>query len=356
MTVAETKLKVAILFGGIGTEYRVSCWSAASVLKHIDHEKYEVLLLGIDQKGRWMLTKATAKQLDEDKWADLPSNLQVTPCFDEERRGLFSKRGKYIPVDCFFPVTHGTYGEDGTLQGILEMMRLPYVGSGVLASAVAMDKGITKIVAGSAGIRQAKYYVTDRFKFSSGPMEEIDAAEKAVGGYPVFVKPANAGSSVGVTKATDRKELFDSIRCAADFDHKIIIEESIKGRELEVAVLGDRDPQASPVGEIVAAGEFYTFEAKYENPVSKAEVAENLPPEIEEELRRTAIRVYELIGCRGLSRVDFFLDEEGRVIFNEINTLPGFTVISMYPKLWEAGGLNYSELIDKLITLALDKE
>ena len=242
------------------------------------------------------------------------------------------------------------------MQGLLETAGIPHAGSGVLSSASTMDKLVTKILANEGGIKQADYCAVDWFTFATQAAPEIQRIEDKLGAYPYFVKPANTGSSVGVTKVHDRNELFEGIKEAAKYDEKIIVEETIVGRELEVAVLGDRHPHASPIGEIVAADEFYSYEAKYGGLGSVAEVAENLSEEIADRIRETAIRVYKLLGCKGYSRVDFFLKGEDEIYFNEINSLPGFTSISMYPKLWDAAGVPYPELIDRLIEQAMEEQ
>ena len=241
------------------------------------------------------------------------------------------------------------------MQGLLELAGIPYAGSGVLSSACTMDKVVSKVLANEGGIRQAEYCVLDWFTFATQAAQELHRVEETLGAYPYFVKPANTGSSVGVAKVRDRNELFEGIKEAAKYDDKILVEETIVGRELEVAVLGDRHPHASPVGEIVAADEFYSYEAKYGGMGSVAEVAENLSEEVADRIRETAIEVYKLLGCSGYSRVDFFLKGEDEIYFNEINSLPGFTSISMYPKLWDAAGVPYSELITRLIENAMDE-
>lgn len=242
------------------------------------------------------------------------------------------------------------------MQGLLELAQIPFVGPATTASAASMDKGITKLMVQPTGVKQADFYITDRHTFASNPEDILKEAEEYFGGrYPLFIKPANAGSSVGISKAHNMRELFDAIRIAAEEDEKILIEETITGREIEVAVLGNLHPKASKVGEILAANEFYDYEAKYINTASETRILDDIPQEKIDEVRQAAITVYKTMGCRGLARVDFFLTESGEVVFNEINTLPGFTSISMYPKLWEATGLPYSELLDTLIKLAMDE-
>lgn len=353
---AEGKKTVVVLFGGMSSEHEVSCLSAASILRNIDRDKYKVRSIGITKEGRWWETSSSPEDIASGAWEKNADNRSTYISPDRSVHGLHTDMGSGIYVDCVFSVLHGQYGEDGCMQGLLEMSGIPYVGPGVLASSCAMDKVTTKYLVEREGIRQAEYYVTDQYTFATAAQEELAAIEETFGGhYPLFVKPANAGSSVGVTRVENQKALVEGILKAAEIDEKILIERAIVGRELEVAVLGNRTPHASPVGEIIAAGAFYDYEAKYGDIGSIAEVAKDLPEGVERELQETAIRVYRALGCRGLSRVDFFLAEDG-VYFNEINTLPGFTNISMYPQLWEAADVAYGELIDRLIDLALEDE
>lgn len=354
------KLDLLVIFGGMSSEHEVSCLSAASVLHHIDKHAYRIHTLGITKKGRWILTEATPEQIGNGSWENKIGNRSGILSPDPSFKGIRTLLGDEIPIDCVFPVLHGKFGEDGTIQGLFELSGIPYVGSGVLSSAACMDKAVTKSIisriASQIGIRQADYAATDRFRFASGPTETVRmATDTFQNRFPLFVKPANAGSSVGITKVWDTVQLFDGIRKAAEEDHKVIIEEAIVGRELEVAVLGNRKPQASKVGEIIAANEFYDYEAKYLNELSRTELVSDLPDGKLEEIKQAAVAIYEAMDCRGLARVDFFLEEDGTVVFNEINTMPGFTKISMYPKLWEATGIEYTDLIDRLIALAMEE-
>lgn len=350
------KKTVLVLFGGMSSEHEVSRSSAASILRNIDRDKYNVRVIGITKKGAWIETAAPPEMIEDGTWINKVNNRGAYICPDRRVHGIRTERGKDIRIDCVFSVLHGKYGEDGAMQGLLEMAGIPYAGSGVLSSACTMDKVVTKILANEGGIRQADYCTVDWFTFATQAAQEIARIEEKLGAYPYFVKPANTGSSVGVAKVADRNALFEGVKEAAKYDEKIIVEETITGRELEVAVLGDRSPHASPVGEIVAADEFYSYEAKYGGLGSVAEVAEDLPEEVADEIRATAIKVYKLLGCSGYSRVDFFLKDGKDIYFNEINSLPGFTSISMYPKLWQAAGVSYSELIDRLIEQALEEE
>ena len=354
------KYDVLVLFGGVSSEHDISCISAASVIEHINTETYPVHAIGITSEGEWMLTEAPADVIRDGKWEDFPGNRMAVVSPDRSTQGIIIKEsgGKVISqhIDAVFPVLHGKNGEDGTMQGLLEIAGLPYVGPGTCASACAMDKSVTKLIVRTTGVEQADFYLTDRYTFSENPLGETEAAEKYFNGeYPLFVKPSSAGSSVGVSKAYDREQLFEAIRIALEEDHKVLIENTIVGREIEVAVLGNRNVRTSVIGEIMAADDYYSFEAKYENAASKTRILDDIPEEKKEEIKQAAARVYKAIGCKGMSRADFFLEESGRVVFNEINTIPGFTAISMYPKLWEECGISYEELIDQLIMLAMDE-
>ncbi len=350
-----TKLKVAVLFGGQSSEHEVSCRSALTIIHNMDKERYEQLLVGITKEGRWLLTE-NAGAIEDGSWKDGETEMILSP--DTTHKGFIAmKDGKseVVPVDVVFPVLHGLYGEDGTVQGVLELARIPYVGCGVVASGVSMDKLFTKIIAASIGVNQAKYEAVRKAELEA--MDSVvSRIEKALP-YPVFIKPANAGSSCGVSKASDRDELVKGLKLAACHDRKILVEEAIIGREIECAVLGGADPVASGVGEVLPAGEaaFYDYDAKYANAESKTDTHPSFPEGKEDEIRRDAVEIFKAVDGYGLARVDFFLQPDGRVVFNEINTLPGFTSISMYPMLWDAKGLKVNALIDELIELALKR-
>lgn len=354
------KQQLLILFGGASSEHEVSCMSAASVLKHLDKSKYEIYKVGITKEGNWFLTDSPVSHIEDGSWEQRTDNRSASLSPDTSVQGLIvmgqNRTYEVIPIDVVFPVLHGKYGEDGTIQGILELSKIPYVGAGTTSSAACMDKAITKLVVSRTGVGQADFYLTNRDDFASDPQGILKEAEAHFhGNYPLFVKPANAGSSVGISKAKNSRELFDAIRIAAEEDHKVLIEEAIAGREIEVAVLGNKHPRASLVGEILAANEFYDYDAKYTNTQSKTRILDDVPQEKQEKIQQAALDVYKAMGCRGMARVDFFLSHDGQVVFNEINTLPGFTKISMYPKLWEATDLPYSRLLDTLIALATDE-
>ena len=346
-----------ILFGGQSSEHVVSRISTASVFPNIDRDEFNVSVVGITKKGEWFLTNAEPEEIASGAWETREDNL---PAFLSPNRmfgGLqVLEDGKLSvrPVDCVFPIMHGEMCEDGALQGLLEMCGIPYVGPNISASACSMDKAITKLVAATAGVRQAKYSIVTADDIE----KDIDAAAAAVeenfaGKYPFFVKPASAGSSVGVSKAHDNAELKQALLTAVAVCSKVLVEETIVGREVEVAVLGNADAKASVVGEVLSANDFYDYEAKYENAASRTVIPAEITEEESEKLRDAAVRIYKALGCEVLSRVDFFLLKDGDIVFNEINTLPGFTSISMYPKLWEAAGIPYRELLTKLCDYAI---
>ena len=335
-----------ILFGGKSGEYEVSEMSAASVLSNIDTDKYNIIKIGITKNGRWFKTDASPEQIKSGEWDSMPKQSAfLSP--DTSHHGIFVE-GKLQNVDVIFPVMHGDYCEDGCIQGLFELSGIPYVGPGVLASAAGMDKSATKLFAAASGVPQAKWYITS----PAASEEEIEKIESEFS-YPIFVKPCNAGSSLGISKAGNRAELEKAIAEAAKFDSKILCEEYIDGYEVECAVLGNEDTRASVVGQITPSNEFYDYSAKYIDNASGLTIPANIPEETAEKIREYAVTVFKALGCRGMSRVDFFvLRGSGEIKFNEINTLPGFTSISMYPKLWEKSGIPYSELIDKLIEYA----
>ena len=348
------KKTAVVVFGGRSSEHEVSCVSATTIINHINREKYDVCLIGITKEGRWLWVEDVA-QIQDGSWYQSTQTAVISP---DAGQGVILKiadgQVESIPVDVAFPAMHGLYGEDGTIQGLFEMARIPYVGCGVLASAVSMDKWYTKIVVDTLGIRQAEYVPVAKSELAD--MEAAIAKVEAKLPYPVFVKPSNAGSSCGVSKAANKEELVAALNLAAEHDRKILVEETIVGRELECAVLGGLNPKASGIGEILAAAEFYDYEAKYHNAESKTVISPELPEGIEEQIRDAAVRIFRAVDGYGLSRVDFFLEEKsGQIVFNEINTLPGFTSISMYPMLWEAKGIGKDVLVEKLLEQALNR-
>lgn len=348
------KKSVAVIFGGMSSEHEVSCLSAANIIEGLDTTKYEVHMIGITKEGHWLYVD-NVERLHDGSWYEEKDTAILSP--DRNNQGVWRITGnsaERIPIDVAFPVLHGKYGEDGTIQGLFELSGIPYVGCGVLSSAVSMDKISTKIFVERMGVRQAAY-VADIARDTSQLEVTIDEVEKKLG-YPVFVKPSNAGSSQGVSKAQDRDELKEAILLAKQHDHRVLIEENINGREVECAVLGAGEVSATNVGEILAAAEFYDYDAKYNNEESKTVIDPDLPEEVKEIIRTNAVAIFKAVSGFGLSRVDFFVEKDtNEVIFNEINTLPGFTNISMYPMLWEAMGVNKTELLNRLIELANER-
>ena len=346
-----SKIKLGVIFGGMSTENEVSVASATSILNNLDREKYEIYPIYIGKNGIW---------------------YEYEEMGEKREFGQSVKQDKKIPdvmqylknLDVLFPVLHGLYGEDGTIQGLFELLKVPYVGCKVLASSVGMDKVYTKIVFEKAGLEQAKYvyvrkykdnyiYVDSQFNEKVMSLDEVAEIVQQKLRYPMFIKPSNSGSSVGINKAKNKEELEKNIEFAAQFDNKILIEEGIVGQEVECAVLGNEEVIASYVGEIRAADEFYSYDAKYKNEESKTDIPADLPEEVAEKIRKQAIKAFKAIDGKGLSRVDFFVEKDTKKVYiNEINTLPGFTNISMYPKLFEASGITYKELLSKLIDLA----
>lgn len=375
------KLRIGVLFGGRSGEHEISLLSAASVLRAIDRKKYEVVPIGIGKDGRWVTASDAERLLTGEVTA--PRDLRAGDPQATVSAAMLARgeavivppvpSGSLVPfethqpghqalsVDVIFPVLHGTFGEDGTIQGLFELAGIAYVGSGVLGSATGMDKDAMKRLFASARLPMVKHVTLLRGDWKASPRKTIARVEAALK-YPVFVKPANLGSSVGISKAHDRKELGPAIELAAGFDRKIVIEQGVggkrgKARELEVGVLGNDKPEASVVGEIVPGKEFYDYEAKYLSEGSQAIIPAKLTREQAKQVKQMAIAAFQACDCAGLARVDFLMDpgKAGRIYLNEINTLPGFTAISMYPKLWAASGVPYPELIHRLIQLAIER-
>ncbi|MDE6182532.1 MAG: D-alanine--D-alanine ligase [Eubacteriales bacterium] len=349
-----SKKIVAVIFGGQSSEHEISKISASTIISNISQEKYYIIPIYITKNGEWKIYEGALENLANSGWEKYSTSAILSP--DSKHKGfirIVGEKIKFMPVDVIFPVLHGKYGEDGTLQGLLELANIPYVGCGVLSSAVCMDKAFTKIIADSIGINQAKYKIVHK-----SDLENINSVcndlEKEIG-YPCYIKPANAGSSKGITKAHNKDELISGLNLAAKHDLKIIIEKNIVGREVECAVLGNNDVSASKVGEVLSVTQFYDFDSKYNNKESKTVIPANIPEEISEEIRKNAIKIFKALDGKGLSRVDFFIENEtNKVIFNEINTLPGFTSISMYHMLWKEEGIDLPNLIDKLLNLAFE--
>ena len=351
------KLNVCVLFGGVSPEHEVSLRSAEYVLSCLNPEKYNIFPVGITKNGDWVRFGGTDySMLPSGTWMDCPENRRaaISPV---RGQGLLSFEGDCVVrewIDVVFPVLHGENGEDGTVQGLLQLAGIPYVGPHVSASAVAMDKTLTKLVADQAHVTQAAWELVRESELEFG-MEAILNNLEGKFQYPMFVKPAGTGSSVGVSKAADRAQLQSALLNAGTYDEKILVEEFIHGREVEVAVMGNGSPVASICGEIDSGAEFYDYDAKYITDTSVAYIPARIDEQVAEQVRDMAVRIYQAIGCQGLSRVDFFVTyEDQRVVFNEINTLPGFTSISMFPKLFAASGIPGSTLIEQLLELALE--
>lgn len=349
------KKTIAVLFGGQSSEHVVSCMSAINVIEQLD-SRLEQLLIGITEDGRW-LKADSVEDIRSGAWRESKTEAVISP--DATKKCVvITENGetREVPVDVVFPVLHGKNGEDGTIQGLLELAQIPYVGCGVLASAVSMDKLYTKIIVKELGIRQADYVPVMSWKMERDMDGTVRRIEEKFS-YPVFVKPSNAGSSKGVSKCANREELIAGLTEAAKHDRKILVEETIVGHEVECAVMGggQKPVLASGVGEILSADEFYDFDAKYYNEESRTVLNPELPSDSAQRVRQAAMQIFNAVDGYGLARVDFFVTDDGEVIFNEINTMPGFTAISMYPMLWEAAGLSKRLLSDKLLMMAFDR-
>lgn len=353
MTSERKRLRVGVLFGGRSGEHEVSLASAASVIRALDPEKYEVTPIGISKDGRWLVGGGALKLLPD----VLRGGQRVVLPADPTAAALVplgeGPRGAGIRVDVVFPVLHGTYGEDGTVQGLLDLAGLPYVGAGVLGSSVGMDKEVQKRLCVQARLPVADYLCVRRVDWEEHRERTLKEIQKKFR-FPVFVKPSTLGSSVGMTKVHNRRELPAALDLAAEFAQKILVERAVSGREIEVAVLGNEKPAASIPGEIVPHREFYDYTAKYLEDGTRLEIPAKLKKDEVRKFQALAVRVFQVTECSGMARVDFFLERRtGKILVNEINTIPGFTSISMYPKLWEATGISYRELIDRLIQLAM---
>ena len=352
-----SKLNVCVLFGGMSPEHEVSLRSAEFVLNCLDPEKYNIYPVGITKEGKWILFGSTDyTMLPTGSWLDCPENCPaaISPVRGQGLLRFTEDCVLQEQIDVVFPVLHGENGEDGTIQGLLQLAGIAYVGPHVSASAVAMDKTLTKLVADQAKVRQAAWHLVRSADMESRMDHILEALENKFS-YPMFVKPAGTGSSVGVSKAADRASLREALMKAGKFDSKVLVEEFIHGREVEVAVMGNENPVASICGEIDSGADFYDYDAKYVTDTSVAYIPARISEDVSEKVREAAVAIYSAIGCQGLSRVDFFVTfENNEVVFNEINTLPGFTSISMYPKLFDASGIPGKELLDELLKLALE--
>ena len=344
----KRKIRVAILFGGKSAEHEVSIRSAKNVADAMDKSKYDVALIGIDKQGHWLPPQKSAALLGKPSVPPSETSIALAP----GENGLITsaEEPQAGQIDVVFPILHGPFGEDGTVQGLLRLANVPFVGAGVLGSAVGMDKDVMKRLLRDAGIRIGKFLVST----VAAPVSFSEA--RAQLGLPLFIKPANLGSSIGISKVKDEESYREAMQEAFAYDTKVIIEEFIKGREIECSVLGNENPIASVPGEVIVHSEFYSYDAKYldENGAS-LQIPADLPEETKKAVQEAAVKTFKVLCCEGMGRVDSFVTDDGRVFVNEINTIPGFTNISMYPKMWEASGISYSQLIDKLIKLAIER-
>ena len=353
MSPDKKRLRIGILFGGRSGEHEVSLASAASVIRGLDPDKYEAVPIGISKEGHWLIGSAAQKMLPE----VLKGGQRVMMTADPTDAALVKLDGSGggQRIDVVFPVMHGTFGEDGTIQGLLDLAGLPFVGAGVLGSAIGMDKDVTKRLLQVAKIPVVPWITVHRHEWENNP-QAIQTAIEEKFAYPVFVKPATLGSSVGMTKAHSREELGPALNLAAEFATKILVEQCVVAREIEVSVLGNHDPKASIPGEIVPHREFYDYAAKYLEEGSQILIPAQLKPAQVKKIQKYAVDAFRALELSGMARVDFFLEKEGgKIYLNEVNTIPGFTSISMFPKMWEASGVPFRELIDKLIALALEQ-
>jgi D-alanine-D-alanine ligase len=349
------KIKVGILFGGKSAEHEVSLQSAKNVFDAIDKSKYEPFLIGIDKSGKWLLNQQSEFLLN----ANDPKLIKLNQASDQvvlapQSNGQIANLNQStisLKIDVVFPILHGPFGEDGTVQGLLKLANIPFVGASILGSAVGMDKEIMKKLLRDAGIKIGKFITLRHYEKLPNYSDITNTL-----GSPFFIKPANMGSSVGISKIHNEAEYLTGIKNAFQYDTKIMLEEYIKGREMECAILGNENPRASVVGEIITNHKFYSYEAKYiDEKGAKLEIPAKIPADTAELIRSTALQVFKTLNCEGLARVDFFLKENNDIVVNEINTMPGFTKISMYPELWEASGIDYTKLIDQLIQLAIER-
>ena len=348
---ANKRLKIGILFGGRSAEHEVSVVSAQAVMAALDADRFQAIPIGVTKQGTWLTPAASERAIAAIR-SEMFSALE-----EPLGQGILHRTqalGALRRVDVAFPLIHGTNGEDGTLQGFLELADVPYVGAGVMASAVGMDKALQKVIYREHGfpVPDDVTILASRWRTDPGALtREVEAAIP----YPSFVKPANSGSSIGTSMARSREDQNEALEEAFRYDRKVLVEVAVEGRQVEVAVLGNDEPEASPVGEITFEGEFYDYHAKYEDPNTRLHIPADIPPQTAEEVRALALAAYRSIDCAGLARVDFFLTPQGNIFLNEVNTIPGFTPMSMYPKLWEHAGLSYSDLITRLIELALER-
>ncbi len=356
MNNSETKETIAVIFGGANSEHEVSRRSVTSILENINREKYNIVMVGITKEGKWYYYNGKVEDIVNGDWEKSQEKYPAIISPDTSHHGLLilkENSWEIKKIDVIFPVMHGKNAEDGTIQGLFEIAGIPYVGCGVGASSNCMDKEYTHILLESGGVKTAKWAVAKKKDLENFDETEKFMAEKLR--YPMFVKPANAGSSVGVSKAKNKEELKKAIENALIHDKKVIVEEFIKGKEIECAVMGNDEPFAPATGELEIRSEFYDYESKYINDSTSIHIPARISEEDSLRIRETAVKAYKILGCQGLTRVDFFLCDDGKIILLEPNTMPGFTSISMYPKLIMQSGMSYSDIIDKLIFLAKER-
>lgn len=342
----KRKIRLGLLFGGRSGEHEVSLQSAKSVYESLDKDKYDIKLIGIDKKGRWLLENKATYLLN-------PHNAKTIALNTIKAKEIVPTNVNEQSIDVIFPVMHGTYGEDGSIQGLLELLNVAYVGAGVLGSAVGMDKDVMKRLLNEANIKTTKYRALKSQEATDKTLNDVVKLFQ----YPLFVKPANLGSSVGVQKVENMSQLKQSVTDAFTYDTKILIEQAVEGREIECSVLGNDEPVASIPGEVIPHHQFYSYEAKYlDQDGASFKIPADLPLAVSKKVQETAVKAFKVLECAGMARVDFFVTKRGEVIVNEINTIPGFTSISMYPKLWKASGLEYSDLLDRLIEYAVERK
>lgn len=350
------KKNIGILFGGVSSEYEVSCKSAAEILQYIDSNKFNPIKIGITKDGKWLLTYATNNAIADGTWINYESNkvIQFEMAGKQSRVYVIEDEDrKELSLDIIFPILHGKFGEDGCIQGLLELLNIPYVGCGVATSAIGFDKAFTKEIVNELDIEQAKSIVL--YKDEKTIDEQVNEIKEFFNNeYPLFVKPAKEGSSVGITKVTNLEMISKALKIGYMYDNKLVIEKGVVGREVEVAVLGSKEIKVSNVGEILT-DDFYSYDSKYGEKSVKTAIVVDVDKEIVDEIRNAALKIYRKLECTSLSRIDFFLRNDGTFVFNEINTMPGFTTSSMYPKLWEDKGISYKELVTTLIMDGINK-
>ena len=348
---------ILVLFGGVSPEHEVSLVSGTAVLNNLNKEGRRILPVGITKEGKWLLFGGeNYDDIAAQKWEDNPANKRafLSPETGVGLRVITGDKIETVPVDLIFPVLHGENGEDGSIQGLFQLTQIPFVGCGVCAAAASMDKSVTKLIAATTGVRQAEWLTLRRTKFEKDPGAMCAKIMEKLA-FPLFIKPCSTGSSVGVSKVKNEEQLLPALQTAFKFDKKILAEEFINGKEIEVAVLGNEEPVAATAGEIDAGAEFYDYETKYVTSTSTPYIPARIDDQTMKDVRKWAVKIFTALGCTGLSRVDFFVTRDtNEIVFNEINTLPGFTSISMYPKMWAADGVGFSELLDRVIALALE--